>query len=120
MSSFVPGSKVAVRGILIMGMNFYYLVDDHPLPYGNNGSLDPGTFEAFGDLITVTCKVIGLNCRKATPPTWTSPTTSGDSPGARFGHSAVMDGTGKMWIFGGDRNGGRLSWMVSRSGLDAF
>jgi len=42
---------------------------------------------------------------QATPPTWTSPTTSGDSPGARFGHSAVMDGTGKMWIFGGDRNG---------------
>ena len=40
MSSFVPGSKVAVRGIFIMGIHFYYLVDDHPLPYGNNGSLD--------------------------------------------------------------------------------
>ena len=22
----------------------YYWVDDHPLLYGNNGSLDPGTF----------------------------------------------------------------------------
>ena len=54
MSSFVPGSKVAVRGILIMGINFYYLVDDHP-----------GTFEAFGDLIiTVTCKVIGPQLSK--------------------------------------------------------
>ena len=24
-------------------INPYYLVDDHPLLYGNNGSLDPGT-----------------------------------------------------------------------------
>ena len=95
-------------------------------PYHGNkfllfGWWPPWHIWSFGDLIiTVTCKVIALNCRKATPPTWTSPTTSGDSPGARFGHSAVMDGTGKMWIFGGDRNGGRFSWMVSRSGLDAF
>ena len=50
MSSFVPGSKVAVRGIFIMGINFYYVVDDHPLPYGNNGSLDPGTFEEDVDI----------------------------------------------------------------------
>ena len=26
-------------------MNPYYWVDDHPLLYGNNGSLDPGTYE---------------------------------------------------------------------------
>ena len=26
-------------------INPYYWVDDHPLLYGNNGSLDPGTFE---------------------------------------------------------------------------
>ena len=26
-----------------MGINSYYWVDDHPLLYGNNGSLDPGT-----------------------------------------------------------------------------
>ncbi len=25
-------------------INPYYWVDDHPLLYGNNGSLDPGTF----------------------------------------------------------------------------
>ena len=31
-------------GILIMGINPYYWVDDHPLLYGNNGSLDPGTY----------------------------------------------------------------------------
>ena len=26
-------------------INPYYWVDDHPLLYGNNGSLDPGTHE---------------------------------------------------------------------------
>ncbi len=26
-------------------INPYYWVDDHPILYGNNGSLDPGTFE---------------------------------------------------------------------------
>ena len=26
-------------------INPYYCVDDHPLLYGNNGSLDPGTSE---------------------------------------------------------------------------
>ena len=26
-------------------INPYYWVDDHPLLYGNNGSLDPGTFD---------------------------------------------------------------------------
>ena len=25
-------------------INTYYWVDDHPLLYGNNGSLDPGTY----------------------------------------------------------------------------
>ncbi len=25
-------------------INPYYWVDDHPLLYGNNGSLDPGTY----------------------------------------------------------------------------
>ena len=52
----MPWSKVAILGmgdlppligILIMGyngyINPYYWVDDHPLLYGNNGSLDPGT-----------------------------------------------------------------------------
>ncbi len=27
-------------------INPYYWVDDHPLLYGNNGSLDPGTYDA--------------------------------------------------------------------------
>ena len=32
-------------GILNNGyINPYYWVDDHPLLYGNNGSLDPGTY----------------------------------------------------------------------------
>ena len=26
-------------------INLYYWVDDHPLLYGNNGSLDPGTYQ---------------------------------------------------------------------------
>ena len=32
-------------------INPYYWVDDHPLLYGNNGSLDPGTF----DIIRTCC-----------------------------------------------------------------
>ena len=28
-------------------INPYYWVDDHPLLYGNNGSLDPGTYTAL-------------------------------------------------------------------------
>ena len=28
-------------------INPYNWVDDHPLLYGNNGSLDPGTYETF-------------------------------------------------------------------------
>ena len=47
-----PGSKLLVLGMVIqplMGnpyngyINPYYWVDDHPLLYGNNGSLDPST-----------------------------------------------------------------------------
>ena len=29
-------------------INPYYGVDDHPLLYGNNGSLDPGTHKLIG------------------------------------------------------------------------
>ena len=52
--SFVPWSKVAILGMVIPPFNRnpyngyinpYYWVDDHPLLYGNNGSLDPGTFK---------------------------------------------------------------------------
>ena len=32
-------------------INPYYWVDDHPLLYGNNGSLDPGTYETPGDYV---------------------------------------------------------------------
>ena len=48
----VPWSKVAILGMVIPPLignpyngyiNPYYWVDDHPLLYGNNGSLDPGT-----------------------------------------------------------------------------
>ena len=48
-----PGSKLVVLGMgdlpPLIGnpyngyINPYYWVDDHPLLYGNNGSLDPGT-----------------------------------------------------------------------------
>ena len=48
----VPWSKVAILGMVIPPLignpyyryiNPYYWVDDHPLLYGNSGSLDPGT-----------------------------------------------------------------------------
>ena len=47
-----PGSKLVVLGMAIPSLirnphnvyiNPYYWVDDHPLLYGNNGSLDPST-----------------------------------------------------------------------------
>ena len=49
----MPGSKVAILGMVIPPLignpyngyiNPYYWVDDHPLLYGNNGSLDPSTY----------------------------------------------------------------------------
>ena len=51
-SSHEPGSKLVVLGMVIPPLignpyngyiNPYYWVDDHPLLYGNNGSLDPST-----------------------------------------------------------------------------
>ena len=51
---YVPGSKLVVLGMVIPPLignpyngyiNPYYWVDDHPLLYGNNGSLDPSTYE---------------------------------------------------------------------------
>ena len=52
--SYVPWSKLLVLGMVIQPLignpyngyiNPYYWVDDHPLLYGNNGSLDPGTYK---------------------------------------------------------------------------
>ena len=51
--SYEPGSKLVVLGMVIQPLignpfngyiNPYYWVDDHPLLYGNNGSLDPSTY----------------------------------------------------------------------------
>ena len=53
---YVPWSKVAILGMVIPPfsrnpyngyINPYYWVDDHPLLYGNNGSLDPGTYVLY-------------------------------------------------------------------------
>ena len=56
----MPWSKVAILGMVIQPLignpyngyiSPYHWVDDHPLLYGNNGSLDPGTcgdFVRFG------------------------------------------------------------------------
>ena len=61
---YVPGSKVANirdgrpptfnRNPYNGYINPYYWVDDHPLLYGNNGSLDPGTYDpmkAMGEVM---------------------------------------------------------------------
>ncbi len=54
--SYEPGSKLVVLGMAIPPLignpykgyiNPYYWVDDHPLLYGNNGSLDPSTLGVF-------------------------------------------------------------------------
>ena len=51
--TYEPGSKLLVLGMVIQPLignpyngyiNPYYWVDDHPLLYGNNGSLDPSTY----------------------------------------------------------------------------
>ena len=51
-----PGSKLLVLGMVIQPLignpyngyiNPYYWVDDHPLLYGNNGGLDPGTHKTY-------------------------------------------------------------------------
>ena len=51
---YEPGSKLLVLGMVIPPLignpyngyiNPYYWVDDHPLLYGNNVSLDPSTYE---------------------------------------------------------------------------
>ena len=53
MGIYVPGSKLLILGMVIQPLignpyneyiNPYYWVDDHPLLYGNNGSLDPSTY----------------------------------------------------------------------------
>ena len=38
-------------------INPYYWVDDHPLLYGNNGSLDPGTCEYINLYLESPCPV---------------------------------------------------------------
>ena len=52
-TSYEPWSKVIILGMVIQPLignpyngyiNPYYWVDDHPLLYGNNGSLDPSTY----------------------------------------------------------------------------
>ena len=42
---FGDGHPTFKRNLYNGYINPYYWVDDHPLLYGNNGSLDPGTFE---------------------------------------------------------------------------
>ena len=60
MMFYEPGSKLLVLGMVIQPLignpyngyiNPYYWVDDHPLLYGNNGSLDPSTY----DVVKVGC-----------------------------------------------------------------
>ena len=70
----VPWSKVAILGMVIPPLignpydgyiNPYYWVDDHPLLYGNNGSLDPGTYNfprcSMHGIFTYIWVVLGVN-----------------------------------------------------------
>ena len=58
MAVYEPGSKLLVLGMVIQPLienpyngyiNPYYWVDDHPPLYGNNGSLDHGTYSNMSD-----------------------------------------------------------------------
>ena len=60
-------------------MNPYYWVDDHPLLYGNNGSLDPGTyiqhsFPKIGGFIKLPASILLVLCQNH----------------GRFAHSSTM------------------------------
>ncbi len=79
---YVPGSKLVVLGMAIPPLignpcngyiNPYYWVDDHPLLYGNNGSLDPGTHEKYssdsviivnGDIVSTCTKMYTWICER--------------------------------------------------------
>ena len=53
-----------------------------------------------------------LHCSKlcqAATPTWTTPSISGTSPTGRERFAAVMDSSGKIWIFGGTDGSSELS-----------
>ena len=39
-------------------INPYYWVDDHPLLYGNNGSLDPSTYGKTKSIFTITLEEV--------------------------------------------------------------
>ena len=65
--AYEPGSKLLVLGmviqpligILIMGyINPYYWVDDHPLLYGNNESLDLGTYRIYDLLHRLNIQIV--------------------------------------------------------------
>ena len=69
--SYEPGSKLLVLGMVIQPLignpyngyiNTYYWVDDHPLLYGNNGSLDPSTY----------VDLMGIKTKHTNPPPVTS------------------------------------------------
>ena len=58
---YEPGSKLLVLGMGIQPLvgnpyngyiNPYYWVDDHPLVYGNNGSLEPSTYITLREHLT--------------------------------------------------------------------
>ena len=62
-------------------INPYYWVDDHPLLYGNNGSLDPGTNKLLQlqSRIICTCLfgcllLVGDHCLLSLLPAWTKQT----------------------------------------------
>ena len=58
----MPGSKLLVLGMVIQPLignpykgyiNPYYWVDDLPLLYGNNGSLDPSTYSGLSRIMVL-------------------------------------------------------------------
>ena len=88
-------NKLLVLGMVIQPLlrnaynwyiNPYYWVDDHPLLYGNTGSLDPGTHEKWecvgcGPLpITVTTRIITFLVGDSYKPSFATVTGRGPHP----------------------------------------
>ena len=99
---YVPWSKVAILGMVIppfdrnpyngyINLNPYYWVDDHPLLYGNNGSLDPGTYDLFQKK---TCQIGQEKWPRTTPLCSLLPSPSG------FGMSLGYLNTEPNRVFG--------------------
>ena len=95
---YEPGSKLLVLGMVIQPLignpyngyiNPYYWVDDHPLLYGNNGSLDPSTYKDSEKSDGSSCDPSHLVPSPTSPPSARGPLLWRIFPGPIFFRSLM-------------------------------